>query len=172
MGGQLRLLSIEAGLGEDVLVVEQHHGVRLPGQLVEAAVSRRVLVRDVPGALRDIGVAIRELAQVDQAALFFKLGDGNWCRVEHEAGGVSAGDGCANDFFGALARGDLLRIDLLIRMLGVPGFHHGLAPGDLELVVGVPDLDGTLGGDGLGSAVAAAPSPAASGQADTKDCGD
>ena len=142
---QLGVLRVQAGLGEDVLVVEEDHGVGLPGQLVHLAVAGLVLVREVTGAVLDVLGAVRELVQRHQPALLLELRNGNGCGVEDQAGGVAGGDRGADDFLGALAGRDLLGVDLLLRVCGVPGFHHGFAPFHLELVVGVPDLDGALG---------------------------
>src|SRR5699024_4283810 len=101
------------------------------------------------GPLLDVARPVLEAGQIHQAALLDPARGGRGGDVEDEVRRGPGGDGGGDRLLGALARRDLLRGDLLVRMVGVPGLDRGLAPGDLLLIVGQPDGDGAAGGSGL-----------------------
>ena len=156
-----RVLRVESGLLHQVLVVEDHHGVGLPRQLVVLPVRRLVLLGRGAGALLDVLLAVGEAVEGHQPALLLELRNSRGGGVEHQARGVAGSDRGADDLLGRLPGGDLLGGDLLVGMLLVPGGDHLLAPGDLLGVVRQPDLDGAGVAGGARAALAASSPPQA-----------
>ena len=159
---------VEAGLLEEVLVVEHHHRVLLPRDLVELPVRRLVLVGRVPRAGLDVVLRAGEVVERDEPALLLELRHGRRAGVEHQAGRVARGDGGTDDLLGGLAGRDLLRRHLLLGVRGVPLLDHRLAPGDLLGVVRQPHLD--RAGRALGVA-RAGPTPTRGGHPQRQDGG-
>ena len=147
-----RVLRVDPGLLHQVLVVEDHHGVGLPRELVVLAVRRLVLLGRVAGALLDVLLAVGEAVEGHQPTLLLELRDRRGRGVEHQARRVAGGDRGADHLLGRLPGGDLLGGDLFVGVLRVPGVDHLLAPGDLLGVVRQPDLDGARGAGGARAA--------------------
>src|SRR5665213_179815 len=139
------MVGVESGLLEQCLVVEDDDGVRLPGHLVEVALRVLVLVGDGAAARFDVCRPTRELRQVDEAPLFLELTYRGRRGVVDQARRIARGDRRTDDLFAGLTGRDLLAGDLLVWMGLVPGRDDLFAPGNFLRVVGVPDLDRTLG---------------------------
>ncbi len=132
VGAERRVVGVETGLLEDRPVVDDHHRVRLPRHLVEAAVGRAVLLGAVARALGDVVSAVREAVERDETALALELRHRSRRRVEDEARCVAGRDGGADDLLARPPGRDLLGRDLLVGMLGVPRLDHRRAPFQLE----------------------------------------
>ena len=142
---------VDAGGREDLPVEHDHHGVRLPGQLVVPArpVVLGIAAGQFAAALLDVLTPALEGGQVHQAAGADPIGQRGGGGVEDEVGRGAGDDRGGDRLFGAGAGGDLLQGHGLLRPLGVPGLGDGVSPGELLLVVGDPDADGSSGGGRL-----------------------
>ena len=87
VGGQRRVLRVDPGLLEQLPVVEDHHRVRLPRQLVVLAVLGLVLLRQVTAALLDVLLAARELSSATSPPCFWNCGTaaGEVLKIRHGA---------------------------------------------------------------------------------------
>src|SRR5690606_8753992 len=93
------------------------------------------------GAALDVAGAVLEGAEVDETTLLDPARSSSRGDVEDEIRSGASGDRRGDGLLGALTSRDLLGLDLLIGVVGIPCLNHRLAPGDFLLVVGQPDLD-------------------------------